>query len=260
MFLLQWNNLACLFSRRLEKVFNFSKEDFVPKKSAQPGLYWVTFCQTPLKWYRYTLRSLFKWSMRCFLDPVHISGQQRLKMAQERVQENQSTLQKDLEDRRAGSSIHIKQEPVSNSEDEPMDTSCSSSIPNGSLNGYPSATSPDFDHTNGGSPANTASPELQDFVIKTFRKHFVITLNELKRLFNLHVASIPVGRSVFHSISDHMLQDAILLSQQCKQIMVPVSLFCMSFIGMKCTKLSQKFFGCCCARVEMANPNIWSLV
>ncbi|CAI5658485.1 DNA-directed RNA polymerase III subunit RPC5 [Oreochromis niloticus] len=175
---------------KLEKVFNFSKEDFVPKKSAQP-------------------------------DPVHISGEQRLKMAQERAQENQSTLQKDLEARRAGSSIHIKQEPVSDREDEPMDTSCSSSIPNGSLNGYPSATSPDFDHTNGGSPANTASLELQDFVIKTFRKHFVITLNELKRLFNLHVASMPVGQSVFHSISDHMLQDAILLSQQCKQIMVP---------------------------------------
>lgn len=173
---------------KLEKVFNFSKEDFVPKNSPQP-------------------------------EPVHVSGEQRLKAAQERAQENLSSLQKDLDARRAASSVHVKQEPVSDREDEPMDTS-SSSIPNGSVNGYPSATSPGFDHTNGGSPANTPSPELQDFVIKTFRKHFVLTLNELKRLFNLHLASMPAGRSVFHSISDHMLQDAILLSQ-CKQIRVP---------------------------------------
>uniref|UniRef100_A0A8C9XGP6 Polymerase (RNA) III (DNA directed) polypeptide E n=1 Tax=Sander lucioperca TaxID=283035 RepID=A0A8C9XGP6_SANLU len=177
---------------KLEKVFNFSKEDFMPKNSPQP-------------------------------EPVHISGEQRLKMAQERVQGNQSSLQKDLNARRAGSSVHVKQEPLSDQEDEPMDTSSSSSsIPNGSVNGYPSATSPALDHTNGngGSPANTASQELQDFVIKTFRKHFVLTLNEFKRLFNLHLASMPVGRSVFPSISDHMLQDAILLCQ-CKQIMVP---------------------------------------
>ncbi|XP_051273359.1 DNA-directed RNA polymerase III subunit RPC5 [Dicentrarchus labrax] len=178
---------------KLEKVFNFSKEDFMPKNSPQP-------------------------------EPVHVSGEQRLKVAQERARENQSSLQKDLDTKRAGSSVHVKQEPVSDREDEPMDTSSpsSSAIPNGSVNGYPSATSPSFDHTNGngGSPANTSSPELQDFVIKTFRKHFVVTLNEFKRLLNLHLASMPVGRSVFHSISDHMLQEAILLSH-CKQIMVP---------------------------------------
>lgn len=170
---------------KLEKVFNFSKEDFVPKNSPQAEL-------------------------------VHVSGEQRLKMAQERAQEKQSSLQKDLDSKRAGSSVCIKQEP----EDEPMDTSpspSSSAILNGSVNGYPG-----FDHTNGngGSPANTSSQELLDFVRKTFRKHFVLTLNEFKRLFNLHLASMPVGRSVFHSISDHMLQDAILLCQ-CKQIMVP---------------------------------------
>lgn len=146
-------------------------------------------------------------------------------MAQERAQENQSSLQKDLDTKR---SVHVKQEPVSDREDEPMDTSSypsSSSFPNGFVNGYPSAISPGFDHTNGngGSPTSPSSPELQEFVIKTFRKHFVLTLNEFKRLFNLHLASMPVGRSVFHSISDHMLQDAILLSQ-CKQIMVPVSI------------------------------------
>uniref|UniRef100_A0A7N8X778 Polymerase (RNA) III (DNA directed) polypeptide E n=1 Tax=Mastacembelus armatus TaxID=205130 RepID=A0A7N8X778_9TELE len=177
---------------KLEKVFKFSKDDFMPKNSPQP-------------------------------EPVHISGEQRLQMAQERAQEKQPSLQKALDARRAGGTIQVKQEPISDREDEPMDTSSSpssSSIPNGAVNGYPCATSPGFDHTNGGSPANMPSLELQDFVIKTFRKHFVLTLNELKRLFNLHLASMPVGQSVFHSISDHMLQDTILLCH-CKQIMVP---------------------------------------
>ncbi|CAN9509021.1 unnamed protein product [Ophioblennius macclurei] len=180
---------------KLEKVFNFSKDDFMPKNSAQP-------------------------------EPVHVSGEQRLKAAHQRAQENRSSLQKDLDARRAGSSFHVKQEPVTDGDEEAMDTSSPSSsssiIPNGSVNGYPSAASPGFDHTNGngGSPAGTASTELQDFVLKTFRKHFVLTLNELKRLFNLHLASMPAGRSVFPSISDHMLLDAVLLNH-CKQIMVP---------------------------------------
>ncbi|XP_041672197.1 DNA-directed RNA polymerase III subunit RPC5 [Cheilinus undulatus] len=172
---------------KLEKVFNFSKEDFMPKNSPQP-------------------------------EPVHVSGEQRLKIAQERANEHRSSLQKDLEAKRAGNGVHIKQEPVQ--EDEPMDTSSSSSIPNGSVNGYPSSASPGFDHTNGNGATNASSLELQDFVQKTFRKHFVLTLNEFKRLLNLHLASMPVGRSVFHSISDHMLQEAILLSP-CRQIMVP---------------------------------------
>lgn len=162
----------------------------------------------------------------CPPEPIHISGEQRLKVAQQQVQQKQSSLQKELDARRGGGRIHIKQEPASDREDEPMDTSSSScSIPNGSVNGYPIATSPSFDHTNGnvGSHANLPSPELQDFVIKTFRKHFVLTLNEFKRLLNLHLASMPAGQSVFHSISDHMLQDVIQLSQ-CKQIMVPVSI------------------------------------
>ncbi|XP_031699447.1 DNA-directed RNA polymerase III subunit RPC5 [Anarrhichthys ocellatus] len=167
---------------KLEKVFNFSKEDFRPKNSPQP-------------------------------EPVHVSGEQRLKVAHERAQGNQSSLQKDLDARRAGDGVHVKQEPI----EEPMDTS--SSVPNGSVNGYPSATSPAFDHTNGDG-GNAPAQELQDFVIKTFRKHFVLTLSEFKRLLSLHLASMPVGRSVFPSISDHMLQDAILLCQ-CKQIMVP---------------------------------------
>lgn len=172
---------------KLEKVFNFSKEDFMPKTCPQP-------------------------------EPVHVSGEQRLKAAQERAQEHRSSLQKDLDAKRSGSSIHIKQEPIT--EDELMDTSSSSSnIPNGSVNGYPSSASPGFDHTNGNS-TSSSSLELQEFVKKTFKKHFVLTLSEFKRLLNLHLASMPVGQSVFQSISDHMLQEAILLSP-CRQIMVP---------------------------------------
>lgn len=142
-------------------------------------------------------------------------------MAQHRAQENQASLQKELDVKRASSSI--KEEPKQSliEEDEPMDTSChasSSCIPNGAVNGYPDAASPGLNHANG----STASPELLEFVAKTFRKQFVLTLSELKRLFNLHLASMPAGQSVCHSISDHLLQDAILLCH-CKQIMVPVS-------------------------------------
>ncbi|RVE59830.1 hypothetical protein OJAV_G00192170 [Oryzias javanicus] len=172
---------------KLEKVFDFCKEDFIPKNSPQP-------------------------------EPIHISGDQRLKMALDRAKETQLSLQKDLEAKRVENVVRIKQEPASDRDDEPMDTS-SSSAPNGSMNGYPTS-SPRLDQVNGGSPASTPSPELQDFVKKTFRKHFVLTLNELKRLFNLHLASLPSGQSVFHSVSDHLLQDAVLLCQ-CKQILVP---------------------------------------
>eukprot|EP00066_Takifugu_rubripes_P010721 XP_003978772.1 PREDICTED: DNA-directed RNA polymerase III subunit RPC5 [Takifugu rubripes] len=174
---------------KLEKVFDFSKEDFVPKTSPQP-------------------------------EPEQISGEQRLKAAQERAQKNQAALQKDLDARRAGGAARIKQEAVSDREDEPMDTSCP--IPNGSVNGYPGAASPSSGHanSNGGGRTEASSQELQDFVLKTFRKHFVVTLNEFKRLLNLHLASMPVGRSVFHSVSDHMLTDAIVL-RHCRQILVP---------------------------------------
>lgn len=153
------------------------------------------------------------------VEPVQISGEQRLKAAQERVQKNRASLQKELDARRAG----IKQEPAEDGRDEPMDTS--PSVPNGSVNGYPGAASPGLSHAsrNGGSPADASAQELQDFVLKTFRKHFVVTLSEFKRLLNLHLASMPVGRSVFHSISDHMLTDAIVLSH-CRQIAVPVSI------------------------------------
>lgn len=198
---------------RLEKVFHFSKEDFMPKNAPQPGA-WPgasTVSKCPQK----------RPNLACPSDPVQISGEQRLKVAQERAQKNQAALQKDLESRRAGGAAQIKREP--DGEDEPMDAS--SSIPNGSVNGHPGAASPSLGHanSNGGGRTEAASQELQDFVFKTFRKHFVVTLNEFKRLLNLHLASMPAGQSLFHSVSDHMLTDAIVLSH-CKQIMVPVSI------------------------------------
>lgn len=160
----------------------------------------------------------------CCPDPVQISGEQRLKAAQERAHKNQASLQKDLDARRDGGAVRIKQEPVSDREDESMYTS--SSIPNGSVNGYPGNASPGLGQANGTGGSHggeAASQELQDFVLKTFRKHFVMTLNEFKRLLNLHLASMPVGRSLLHSLSDHMLRDAIVLSH-CRQILVPVSI------------------------------------
>ncbi|KAL1263869.1 hypothetical protein QQF64_004224, partial [Cirrhinus molitorella] len=130
---------------KLEKVFNFSKDDFVPKKDAQ-------------------------------MEPVHVSGDQRLKSARENARENHATMQRELDARRlkasrytgssneSGALVQVKQEPMSDSE-EPMDTS-------------------------------------------------------VKRLFNLHLASLPTGHSVYGHVTDRMLQDTILQSQ-CKQILVP---------------------------------------
>lgn len=156
-------------------------------------------------------------------EPVHISGEQRLKVAQERAQENRASLQKDLDARR-----HLKNDSSVDRE-EPMDTSPSSSciIPNGSVNGYLGgiASPPSLGQANGtgGAQGHAASLQLTDFVTKTFRKHFVVTLNEFKRLFHLHLASMPVGQSVFTSISDHMLMDA-MVHCHCRQILVPVSI------------------------------------
>lgn len=153
-------------------------------------------------------------------ESVHVSGEQRLKAAQDRAQENQASLQKDLDSRR-----HVKNDPPGDWP-EAMDTS-SCNIPNGSVNGYlGSGTSPpSLGQANGtgGALGHAASLQLTDFVTKTFRKHFVVTLNEFKRLFHLHLASMPVGQSVFTSISDHMLMDA-MVHCHCRQILVPVSI------------------------------------
>lgn len=128
------------------------------------------------------------------------------------------SLQKDLDARR-----HVKNQP-SGDQEEPMDTTSSC---NGSVNGYlgGGASPPSLGHANGtgGALGHTASLQLTDFVTKTFRKHFVVTLNEFKRLFHLYLASMPVGQSVFTSISDHMLMDA-MVHCHCRQILVPVSI------------------------------------
>ncbi|KAJ8283948.1 hypothetical protein COCON_G00027980 [Conger conger] len=172
---------------KLEKVFNLSKEDMIAKKQDSQAA------------------------------AVHVTGEQRLKAAREQARENQGSLQKDLEQRRQGGAkaagVRVKEEPLSDA-DEPMDTS----LPNGSLNGYQGAGSP-TDPLNGHS-SHGPSPELLDFVGATFRKHFVLTLSELKRLFNLHLASLPPGHCLFGGISDRLLQDTILLSH-CRQILVP---------------------------------------
>ncbi|XP_036428778.1 DNA-directed RNA polymerase III subunit RPC5 [Colossoma macropomum] len=183
---------------KLEKVFNFSKEDFLQKKDTQT-------------------------------EPQCISGEQRLKAARESAREHHASLQKDLDTRRLKTSavssapsgtdatVRIKEEPVSDSE-ETVDTS--SALPNGSLNGYPSADSPNMDPYNDHGAGQTSTPELQDFIRNTFRKHFVLCLSEVKRLFNLHLASLPTGHCVFGHVTDRMLQDTILHSH-CKQILVP---------------------------------------
>ncbi|CAL1599727.1 unnamed protein product [Knipowitschia caucasica] len=187
---------------KLEKVFNFSIEDFMPKNSPQP-------------------------------DAVHISGEQRLKMAQERAQANQSSLKKELAAKRGIS------------REEPMDTT---PHVNGSVNGG-------LDHANGtgDAPSDPASsPELQHFVNTIFRKHFVLTLSEFKRLFGLHVASRPAGEVVVPSVSDFMLQNAIL-QNQCRQIHVPFpaqtkleadeqKVFCMWNTGDDSDKLRHVLF------------------
>ncbi|KAI1896591.1 hypothetical protein AGOR_G00096350 [Albula goreensis] len=171
---------------KLEKVFNFSKEDMAKRQDAQT-------------------------------DVVQVSGEQRLKAARDLARENQAALQKDLEQRRQGgvksAAVRVKEEPLSDAE-EPMDTS----VPNGSLNGYPDSSSP-TDAPNGHS-SHAPTQELLDFVGATFRKHFVLTLSEVKRLFNLHLASLPPGHCLFGGISDRLLQDTILLSH-CRQILVP---------------------------------------
>ncbi|KAK3559884.1 hypothetical protein QTP86_026184 [Hemibagrus guttatus] len=183
---------------KLEKVFNFSKEDFLHKKDTQ-------------------------------MDSVHISGEQRLKMAQEKARESHSSLQKNLDARKLKTSsmssgsggnnsmVQIKQEHMSDSE-ESMDTS--SSVPNGSVNGYPSSDSPNTDLHGQHGASQSPNLELQDFVQSTFRKHFVLCLSEVKRLFNLHLASLPTGHGRFGHVTDRMLQDTILQSH-CKQILVP---------------------------------------
>ncbi|XP_039630518.1 DNA-directed RNA polymerase III subunit RPC5 [Polypterus senegalus] len=179
---------------KLEKVFHLSKEDMMPKKmqDAPRGM-------------------------------AVVSGEQRVNVARAKVQENYNAMEKELLSRRSGvieGNVKIKEEPLSDGE-EAMDVSGM----NGSLNGMHTDDSM-RDSLNGyyppGTPRGSAPPmqELRDFVSSIFRKHFVLTLSELKRLFNLHLASLPPGHSLFSSISDRLLQE-VVLDSNCKQILVP---------------------------------------
>ncbi|XP_033907518.1 DNA-directed RNA polymerase III subunit RPC5-like [Acipenser ruthenus] len=181
---------------KLEKVFKLSKEDMMPKKqNPQPG-------------------------------SVVVSGEQLVTKARENVRENYSVLERELQQRHRAQSqdlgaVRVKQEPLSDGE-EPMDTSSSAGHNNAAVNGLYSDDS-SRDSVNGPClPRAHAAPtqELRDFVSSIFRKHFVLTLSELKRLFNLHLASLPPGHSLFSGISDRLLQETVLDSK-CKQILVP---------------------------------------
>ncbi|CAJ0940751.1 unnamed protein product [Ranitomeya imitator] len=182
---------------KLEKVFSLSKEDLMSKKTETSS----------------------------GASSTVITGDQVLSLARAKARENQERLEKDLlkkkEQTKLTSSVtvvadvHIKEEPMS--DDESMDTSTYESFNNGLVNGV---------HTNENSEESVngekdlVAKELVAFVESTFRRQYVLTMNELKRLFNLHLASLPPGHILFSGISDKMLQETVL-SSGCRQIMVP---------------------------------------
>ncbi|XP_053131834.1 DNA-directed RNA polymerase III subunit RPC5 isoform X1 [Hemicordylus capensis] len=186
---------------KLEKVFSLAREHLVPKKQAVPTAV-----------------------------PLLVSGEQRVSLARAKVKQSHEQLEQDFQKRRAGSKaseaacpmdvlgIRIKEEPVS--DDEPMDTSACEGLNNGLANGIHSEES-SVDSFNGHLPGQErVVQELRAFVGATLKKQHVLTLSELKRLFNLHVAGLPPGNLLFSGISDKMLQDMVL-DMGCKQIMVP---------------------------------------
>uniref|UniRef100_A0A8B9DR21 RNA polymerase III subunit E n=1 Tax=Anser cygnoides TaxID=8845 RepID=A0A8B9DR21_ANSCY len=187
---------------KLEKVYSLLKEHLAPKKQeTQSG------------------------------HPLLVSGEQRVNMAKARVKQNYGQLEKEFQRQKAElksndasakmdvSNIRIKEEPVS--DEEPMDTSAYEGMNNGVVNGLHAEDS--MDSLNGRLPggcSDRVAQELKAFVSSTFKKQFVLTLSELKRLFNLHLASLPPGHTLFSGISDKMLQDMVL-DTGCKQIFVP---------------------------------------
>ncbi|XP_010001550.1 PREDICTED: DNA-directed RNA polymerase III subunit RPC5 isoform X3 [Chaetura pelagica] len=188
---------------KLEKVYNLLKEHLTPKKQEAQSAH-----------------------------PLLVSGEQRVNMAKAKVKQNYGQLEKELQKQKAEiksndtsakmdvSNIHIKEEPVS--DEEPMDTSAYESMNNGIVNGL-HAEEDSMDSLNGHLPGaciDRVAQELKAFVSSTFKKQFVLTLSELKRLFNLHLASLPPGHTLFSGISDKMLQDMVL-DTGCKQILVP---------------------------------------
>ncbi|XP_040212767.1 DNA-directed RNA polymerase III subunit RPC5 isoform X2 [Rana temporaria] len=186
---------------KLEKVFSLSKEGMMPKKtdgSSAP----------------YTV----------------ISGDQVVNMARVKAKENQARLEKDMQRKREQTKqtsqvavvadVNIKEEPMS--DEESMDTSTYDNLNNGLVNGV-HMTEKSLESLNGPvskGDKDSIAKELNEFVASTFKKQYVLTLSELKRLFNLHLASLPPGHTLFSGISDKMLQETVLFSG-CKQITVP---------------------------------------
>lgn len=165
-----------------------------------------------------------------------VSGDQRVQVAKSRAQQNHTLLERELQWRkeqvRAATvlpGVRVKEEPLSEEGEEeegPMDTSPSGGLHSRLANGLPAGRAAGGDSFNGHPPPGCASTpvarELRAFVEATFQRQFVLTLSELKRLFNLHLASLPPGHTLFSGISDRMLQDTVLAAG-CKQILVPVS-------------------------------------
>ncbi|KAM5329636.1 DNA-directed RNA polymerase III subunit RPC5 isoform 1-T5 [Glossophaga mutica] len=165
-----------------------------------------------------------------------VSGDQRVQVAKRRAQQNSMLLTQELQQRKeqvwasgALPGVRIKEEPLSEEgeeeeEGEPMDTAPSGDHHSRLTNGLPAGRVAGGDSFNGlPSPGCASTPvaqELRAFVEATFQRQFVLTLSELKRLFNLHLASLPPGHTLFSGISDRMLQDTVLAAG-CKQILVP---------------------------------------
>ncbi|GAB0196624.1 DNA-directed RNA polymerase III subunit RPC5 [Grus japonensis] len=188
---------------KLEKVYNLLKEHLTPKKQEAQSAH-----------------------------PLLVSGEQRVNMAKAKVKQNYGQLEKEFQKQKTEmksndasaktdvSNIRIKEEPLS--DEEPMDTSAYEGMNNGVVNGL-HVEEDSTDALNGHLPGgciDRVAQELKAFVSTTFKKQFVLTLSELKRLFNLHLASLPPGHTLFSGISDKMLQDMVL-DTGCKQILVP---------------------------------------
>ncbi|NXC17279.1 RPC5 polymerase, partial [Corythaeola cristata] len=187
---------------KLEKVYNLLKEHLTPKKQEAQSAH-----------------------------PLLVSGEQRVSMAKAKVKQNYGQLEKEFQKQKAEmksndtsakkdvSNIRIKEEPVS--DEETMDTSVYEGMNNGIVNGlHVEEDSTDLNGHLPGGCIDRVAQELKAFVSSTFKKQFVLTLSELKRLFNLHLASLPPGHTLFSGISDKMLQDMVL-DTGCKQILVP---------------------------------------
>ncbi|XP_036135686.1 DNA-directed RNA polymerase III subunit RPC5 isoform X2 [Molossus molossus] len=170
-----------------------------------------------------------------------VPGDQRVQVAKSRAQQNHTLLGQELQRRKEQArasavlpGVRIKEEPLSDEgEDEeeqaaeggePMDTLPSGGLQSRLTNGLPAAWAAGGDSFNGhptpGCASTPVAQELRAFVEATFQRQFVLTLSELKRLFNLHLASLPPGHTLFSGISDRMLQDTVLAAG-CKQILVP---------------------------------------